>query len=772
MACGRAASTSTVSIRPTFGEPLGSSGLRPEQVVTGSEHRSRAKGMPSHRRVCWTALLAALLLSLTSAIHTQAELAFPLSAALSNETTALLVKADEKGLKLVSLSNLLTRAEYLHPSLEQVGPAPAARLWAPWSPKDGKDAAPPALPTQAQLSADSSSLGNPFTVFRQSPAPELFRASEDFTITDWQASNRRLDIAFQGRGLLVKGSLRITMAAEISYWELKLHNQGSRPLEATVSFPAFARAQVTSRAADTVLLPEGSGATLADLLTTRRQSPYTGHLSSPFALLQGDGQGLFVVDMERSDQESVQGQTYERIARVSADATPDSSQALPEPLQRPGGGPLLALENRIRLEPGGDITLGPVAVGVYQGTWMEGARRVHEIRGRVPRGHRTAAWFAGEPFLAQTTDLKPETLARAKGLGATAVVLMGYTEADRSDYLRTTTDVVGPGSLKRSIDAAHAAGVRVLLSIDGSLLSKESPFLKQEDAAASIMRDEGGKRLEPYKGFWRMCPANLKWRDWLCTQAARLLRTTGADGFFVDSICALPADPCYTRGHDHPTPYAWNWGARRLLMELRERIAQVNTETVLVAAGSSDIAREFVDGFVSLSHQWTGHQMEQPVLRAVFPTLNVFEAFEEAGNPELSERQLAWNFANGLALYVGSINREVPLLPQLQLLRRYHHALPEITGGAMVLAEVKATSPELVGRVFSGNQVAVTLANLGDAVYKGAIQLPEAIVSLTDPLSNLTLTPDASGRFEVALPPRSATAWSAALKGAQLSAPK
>ena len=90
------------------------------------------------------------------------------------------------------------------------------------------------------------------------------------------------------------------------------------------------------------------------------------------------------------------------------------------------------------------------------------------------------------------------------------------------------------------------------------------------------LMEQDGSYTEHYKGFWHMCPAVPEWQDWLARTMAEIVRTTGVDGFFIDSTLATYNHRCFNPAHHHPHPDVWNWGVRRMLRRVREELDKVN----------------------------------------------------------------------------------------------------------------------------------------------------------------------------------------------------
>ena len=190
-----------------------------------------------------------------------------------------------------------------------------------------------------------------------------------------------------------------------------------------------------------------------------------------------------------------------------------------------------------------------------------------------------------------------------------------------------------------------------------------------------------GSYFESYKGFYHMCPADPRWQEWFAKMAAEVLRTTGVDGFFIDSLTATSNHRCFNPAHHHPHPDVWTWGVRQTLQRMREELDKVNPNAVLFTEGEADIAREFVDGFVSHSHSWGTANL--PSRWCVFST--PICAPTRGGNGAQPEREFVFNAVHGHRIYAH--NWQVERMAPLSLrTRRYYDAYPEAQREPYLLA--------------------------------------------------------------------------------------
>jgi len=86
-------------------------------------------------------------------------------------------------------------------------------------------------------------------------------------------------------------------------------------------------------------------------------------------------------------------------------------------------------------------------------------------------------------------------------------------------------------------------------------------------------------------------------------------------------------DKAYELSLIHIYPDVWTWGVRQTLQRMREELDKVNPNAVLFTEGEADIAREFVDGFVSHSHSWGHGEFTEPLVRFLYPDMRAYESW-------------------------------------------------------------------------------------------------------------------------------------------------
>ncbi|MBW3622807.1 MAG: hypothetical protein KY468_05285 [Armatimonadetes bacterium] len=666
----------------------------------------------------------------------------PKEAVLQNSTLLLRFRTDERGLRLTSLGNLLTRREYLHPVYT---PAEAEGLPPPslWEARAPGVAPPVEKIPDGHGSADASAIGNPFYLVRQGlEKTEVFHAAADFDVVSSRATPRSFEAKLRGRGILVEADFKVTLAPDRSFWSLSLRNLSNEPLFATLGFPAFARLFVDGPRRDRVTVPWGSGATLQDLATLRWSAEYGAGLSAPMALWHGASEGLYLVDNNRSDTLQIPHEAVRRSLAVG-------------PVEALGKeyGPSLALEHSIRLDKGAEIALGPVVLGTYRGAPMLGAAYLAQIRSHMIPMARPVPWIAKEPMVAHHTGALPAFTDGPFKRGWKVALLSGFSDPALGNYASIPETLGGSVGLRKAAAALHEAGGRVLFVLDGSRISKDST-LGKADGESWAVRGFNGRPVEE-GNLWVLCPANAAWRASLGNVASRLLRVFGADGIAITGLAGASNYPCYSRNHGHSSSHAWVWGTRQVFSDLRRRLDKDVPGKALVGIGALDLAREFADALVADTHTRTGYRFELPLLRAVYPNIRTYES---AFSPEelLSDRLRAWNVACGLPLYAPSAAAATdgPLAP-----RRLYEEYPIVFDARYFGGPILTPSRNIVTQAVVGSEYVLMAGNLGEENFTGPIRLPFRAAALENKLTGQKIEPDAAGLYTVSLLAQQNTYW-------------
>ncbi|MCL6615470.1 MAG: DUF6259 domain-containing protein, partial [Firmicutes bacterium] len=276
---------------------------------------------------------------------------------------------------------------------------------------------------------------------------------------------------------------------------------------------------------------------------------------------------------------------------------------------------------------------------------------------------------------------------------------------------------------RKGIEAVHRRGGRVIYYVEGLIVWKGSR-LGLSKGGEWALQEPDGSYTEHYKGYWHMCPACEGWQDWLAETCAAMVKTLGVDGFFIDSLCATYNHRCYNPGHRHPHPDVWNWGIRRLFAKIRAAVDKVNPETILFTEGCADLAREFVDGFIVHSHDWTGFTFLLSFLRYLHPEIRAYESWARSAiAPPMPLAELhVRNFVNGLRIYAHEPDHE-EMAELARRARRYHDSYPEICDCPISEREVAAEN--CLAELFIGRSAHVlTVGNPTGERVEAGLALP------------------------------------------------
>jgi hypothetical protein len=189
----------------------------------------------------------------------------------------------------------------------------------------------------------------------------------------------------------------------------------------------------------------------------------------------------------------------------------------------------------------------------------------------------------------------PALLEQAQSLGTNCVYLVDWFEGkagappinywmNKGDYV-PRADVGGPAALKEGIAALHAKGGRVILYVEGFIISQDSHVGTTHGAQWSIIGPKGPPE-QPYPGNWKPCPGAEGWLAHI-EGVARRIGGYGADGIFFDSEGFQKDWKCLSRKHGHRPgdPEFFNNGCVQLLRRARAALREGNPEGVLLIEG-------------------------------------------------------------------------------------------------------------------------------------------------------------------------------------------
>ena len=567
--------------------------------------------------------------------------------------------------------------------------------------------------------------------------------------------------------------LEITTEGDVVEWRGQAVWNGSDDTDVDVYYPLLSRIRFDSTGSDRLVSGELAGVEKPHVATLNYSSTYLGGLSSPVYLVEGAGRGLAFIEDSRADFAADPGGCRQRSAVVGTKfPLPDDGDAA---LATTAGkdGPFAGWRHRRLLlgakrfggqaeydeaeshgtlpmiKLGDSVDLGPVLSYAYAGTWKTAALWMRQQRQWVPFRSSPAKWYRDTTILSEEMpdrllrtgeslyDL-PLLLEERHELGSDMMSLPGFAEPEiigtqenmlnRGDYFYPAENLGGWEAMRRGVDATHRQGGHVLLYVEGLIVWKRSRIGRSKASDWALM-DPDSKFTENYRGFYDMCPAEAGWQDWFAQTLADIVRTTGVDGFFMDSMLATDNHRCFNPKHAHaPQPDIWNWGLRRILKRVREEVDKADPNTILLCEGAGDLAREFTDGSLSHGHAWSRMTFTVPLSRYLHPQMRAFEADGlEPHAPNAPrwpvKKPLLWNAVQGYRVFMEQESHEV-LAPLGRRVREYFDLYSEICDAQVSVADVQSTN--CMAQWFDGLPSVITCGNDSDAARLVTLEFPAA----------------------------------------------
>jgi hypothetical protein len=626
---------------------------------------------------------------------------------------------------------------------------------------------------QKTTQAGPGPAGNPLAVIvHQGPFKGVY-GMDSFHLTGYEQSESRLLAYLQHDKLPLTVGAEISVEGSVARWYGQTVWNGDEAVEMEIYFPILSRVRLDDPEKDRALVPQISGSVRGPMSTLNYVSSYLGRFSSPTFLVEGGTRGIAVVDDNRADlapDPSASSLRSYIIANTFPLPETQSTARSNAGLTVLGGeqGPYIAIRHTRYFHPkgkfggieeyrksegpqnfplqkyGDGVDLGPVRTYAYAGNWKTGALWLRTQRRFVPMRKSSAEWFERTSFLAEgggrpTFFNLPEDLRNKQRAGSDLFFITGFSKPEvfgssqsRGDYTFPNQDIGGYDALKQGIDAVHRAGGRVMFYVEGMIQWKRSRIGRTDRAEKWALMEPDGSHTQHYRGFWHGCPADRDYREWLAESLAELVKSTGVDGFFIDSTLATYNHRCFNPAHNHPHPDVWNWGIRQMLKQIREEVDKVNPNTVLFVEGGGDLAREYVDGFLSHGHGWTSHTFTEPFVRFIHPDMRAFESWGNVTKDvtvETLKKLHVWNSVNGYRIFAhGASHQE--LAPFGQRTRRYYDSFPEIFENQMSHLDVKCE--KCISQLFDGAYPVVTVGNNSAEPVNAVLTLPIAGTILFD----------------------------------------
>jgi hypothetical protein len=679
-----------------------------------------------------------------------------------------------------------------------------------------RQADPPLLYSdQLTRQAGPGPVGNPLAVVVQEGKYKGVYGMNTFRVTKLNHDERRLLAYLEHDTLPLLVAIEVSVEGNVCTWSGQVLWNGNEGLEAEIYFPLLSRVRFDSPPKDRILTAQTSGSVLENLSTLNYSNSYMGTLSCPVFLAEGGGRGLAVVDDNHSDlaadpsasslRSQVFGNRFPLVLQARGNRTFRTSGAwLPvggddgpflgirhtrvfNPISVYGGEAAYASQGdgsgasgssgeQVPLRKLGDsVDLGPIRMYAYAGTWRTGAAWLRTQRAHVPFRISPAAWYRNTTFVSEEMgdillskgqsfyDL-PKVLAERQQMGSDFFHFYGFHDPEilgtqenwnnRGDYFFAARNLGDFEGARQGIEAVHRAGGHIIYYVEGLIMWKRSRIGRTYGKEWALMNADG-TYTEHYQGFWHMCPADKEWQDWIAHTCAEIVKTTGVDGFFIDSLTATYNHRCFNPAHHHPHPDVWNWGVRQMLRRIREEVDKVNPETILIVEGEGDMAREYADGFLAHGHAWTSMTLTEPLVRFLHPQMRAFESWgtnepRPDGRPAPPTQKLhVWNSVNGFRIYAHNSNR-IEMASLGLRTRKYYNAFPEICDNPMSDLEVKCQN--CIAQLFEGLYPVLTLGNVTDKQANAVIDIPVPAGMLFDRVDS-TRVPVSAGKARVVLSP-------------------
>jgi hypothetical protein len=189
----------------------------------------------------------------------------------------------------------------------------------------------------------------------------------------------------------------------------------------------------------------------------------------------------------------------------------------------------------------------------------------------------------------------PSLLDQAKSLGTSTIYLVEWFEGkpgappinywtNKGDYT-PRLDMGGEAALKEGISALHAQGGRVILYVEGFIITKDSNVGMAHGAQWSIVGPKGPLE-QPYPGAWKPCPGTDGWLTYV-EGVARRIGGYGADGIFFDSQGFQQGFKCRSTDHGHRPgdPEVFNNGCANLVRRARAALREGNSDAIVFTEG-------------------------------------------------------------------------------------------------------------------------------------------------------------------------------------------
>jgi len=316
----------------------------------------------------------------------------------------------------------------------------------------------------------------------------------------------------------------------------------------------------------------------------------------------------------------------------------------------------------------------PVALGVYQGGWLEAAQRYRgwalrqkwaqggplSQRTDVPAIARNAALWLREGWVFNKAEGSPHEMNAPliklqEELGVPLALHWYDWEQAPFDHLYPHFLPAKQGFRERVAELVRS-GILVMPYINAMSADMDIPDWAHF-APAAIMDQAGGLRMWNYSDrsgrLLSMCPTQRIWQSAIVKTVDDLVAGEGVNGVYLDQVSAMPNEPCFNRQHGHPLGGGRHWadGYREMLRQVRNVSQRNRRRTVITSEGVDEVFYDLLDANLEYAQP---NDREIPMLEIVHSGYTLFFAspcdsrksdayfcFAE-GRPFLDGRQIGW----------------------------------------------------------------------------------------------------------------------------------
>ncbi len=650
---------------------------------------------------------------------------------------------------------------------------------------------------------EKNKIGNPLSLFIYSGKYKGFYGMDSLIVKNIKYNDCSLTALLECEEIPFQILMMVDVEGHVITWKGQACWEGKEKLETGIYFPVFSKVSFSNKT-NKAIVPRISGSVINDISKANYFASYLGNLSSPCFLIEGDNNGLAFLDNNMSDYAPHPGNCVRRSYLIGNDLSKYENMIHPPGDMENGGkdGPFVGIchsrsfkgqldydQGSIKLSQkdkgqtaeglarnfkkemwsGDYVDLGPVQVYAYKGNWKAGASWLRKKRKDITLRKSPAKWYRQTTMIAedmgddmvkkgQTFYDYPVIMAEKEELGSNLFHLPGYHDSvklnssdnwlNRGDYFFAAQNLGGFEAVKRGIDAVHRRGGHVLYYVELLIMWKLSRIGMEKGKDWALMKADGSY-TEHYKGFWHMCPACEEWQEWLAETCAEIVRTTGVDGFFLDSAVATHNHRCYNPDHNHPHPDVWNWGLRKIFARVRKAVDEINPETIIFAEGCGDMPRESVDGFITHSHMWNKYNFDIPFVRFLHPNMRAYESWSSKRAPVPIQKLHIWNFVTGHRIYCHNPDRNEMKEMSLKT-RRYYDMFPEICDNDISVKSIG--SENCIAELFGKESYVITVGNVTDEKVRASLEIPVPCGVLFDRLDSKRI-PVIDGKAKLELKP-------------------